>query len=280
MSNNNILGIGKAGYYLAKCFERYIQYKVYKIDAEDKKEKRYFKLPKQKTIMDYEINTPDLTSFFKGIKENCLVILGGSGNISGATLSILAQLKDKCKISFLYIKPDPSLLSNMKMKQHEIIYNILQQYTRSDVFKEMYIIDNELVSDEVEHFFDNKYKTINENITFCYHMINTFKNISSLEDNFDEPIGTAKLVSIGYQGFNEEIEKKLLFNLDNLREKRYYFAISEKTLNENKFYNKIKEIIKSQKEQDETIKISYGIYKTQYEEDFIFIEARSSEIQK
>jgi hypothetical protein len=72
----------------------------------------------------------------------------------------------------------------------------------------------------------------------------------------------------------------MFFNLDNLREKRYYFSISEKTINEDiEFYKKIKDFIKEQKNNKENIKISYGIYKSDYDVDLIFQEQRSSDIQ-
>jgi hypothetical protein len=192
------LGIGNAGYTISKYFEKYPQYKVYKIDTQERKEKNYYKLPKQKNIVEYEINTPNLFNFIKSIKGKLLVIIGGSGNISGSLLSILEQLKDKCIISILYIKPDISLLSDIKIKQHEIVYNVLQQQYARTIFEQMIIVDNELLLNTMDVEFENRYEYINENVSYCYHMINTFKNIDSIEDNFEEPVPTANLVSIGY----------------------------------------------------------------------------------
>lgn len=283
VKNNNILCIGNCGYNLSKLFEKYPQYQVYKIDTFSRKEKKYYKLKKQPNIIEYEKNVPNLTNFFKGIRGKLLLIVGGSGDISGSVLSILEQLKDKCSISILYIKPELTFLSQLKQKQNEIVYNILQQYSRSNVFEQMYIVDNEKIENILNCsnlFKEKKYQVINEAIFYCFHMLNVFKNIDSIENNFEEPIKTAKLVTFGNQILKDIKDEKMFFNLDNLREKRYYFSISEKTINEDiEFYKKIKDFIKEQKNNKENIKISYGIYKSDYDVDLIFQEQRSSDIQ-
>lgn len=283
--NFNILGIGKAGCNIADSFKQYSQYRIYKIDIEKKKEKKYYQLLRQNNIIEYEKNIPDLSIFLRKVKNELLVIVGGSGNISGIVLRVLEQLKSKCKISILYIKPDISLLGELKYKQHEIIYHVLQEYTRSAVFKQMYIIDNKFLYDNAESSIlslEKKYTVINENITFCYHMINVFNNMSAIESNFEESLLTAKLITIGFCEFDNLFEgEKLFANIEEIREKKYYFAINQKTLSSGdmSFYKKIKDILKNSKISNKEAKISYGIFSTKFDNNLIFFEVRSSDIQ-
>ena len=80
----------------------------------------------------------------KNCKGETLVVLSGAGKISGLTLRLLNQLKDN-DICILYIKPNKEDMSQQAMLRHRATMGVLQQYARSDVFKRMYVIDNEVV---------------------------------------------------------------------------------------------------------------------------------------
>ena len=62
------------------------------------------------------------------------------------------------------------------------------------------------------------------------------------------------------------------------REKLYYYAISKKTMDEEKgLYNKITDSIKAKSE--DKVRCSFGIYPTNYEVDYIYTLQVSSLIQ-
>ena len=67
--------------------------------------------------------------------------------------------------------------------------------------------------------------------------------------------------------------------MDNMMETRLYYGISNKSLNENR--NLQRDIIKLIKEKNtELSKYSYGVYETQYEEDFCYFRSYTSKVQE
>ena len=107
----NIIGLGQAGCNIADAMAQYPQYNIYKIDV-GLEGKRCLNVKQQSGPEEYEANAPSMKTFFRNIKGDTLLILGGSGNISAMSLRIMETIKDKCKIDLLYIRPDRNLLSN------------------------------------------------------------------------------------------------------------------------------------------------------------------------
>ena len=96
-------------------------------------------------------------------------------------------------------------------------------------------------------------------------------------DNISAPHDVSRICTIGLVNFNSG-EQNLFFPLDSIREKVYYYAINEKKLKESSDIRK--KIISQIKENSLDTKVSYGIYSTQYEEDYVYYVAYSSTIQQ
>ena len=136
-----IIGLGKAGCSIADRFSQFPQYKIYKIDEGLQEIAGQYALERHETPEQYEANCPSLEQFLEGVNQEILFITS-CGNVSGASLRILEQIKDKCKINILYIKPDLSFLSDINVLQNNLLFNVFQEYARSGVFERVYIIDN------------------------------------------------------------------------------------------------------------------------------------------
>ena len=103
-----IVGIGTAGCNIAQAFKNYGMYDVYQINVALHRNESFYGLKEQNTHEDYERSTPDFSEFFSKIDSDTLVIVCGSGMVSGITLKVLEQLTLKLtsnKVSVLYIKP-------------------------------------------------------------------------------------------------------------------------------------------------------------------------------
>ena len=137
----NVIGLGQAGCNIADMLSVYPQYKTYKIDV-GIEGTRCYDVKRQKGPEEYEKNVPSMKTFFRGIKGETLFIRGGSGHISAMCLRIMEQIKDKCEISVLYIKPDTSLLSKNKTLHEKATYGILQEFARSGLLKMLYLVSN------------------------------------------------------------------------------------------------------------------------------------------
>jgi len=278
--NLNIIGLGAAGCNVADKFTQYPQYDVYKIDVGLKglKKNGIYAMPRQQSVEDYESNCPSLKNFLKNVSGEVIFILCGAGAISGASLRILETIKN-CEISILYILPDVDLLSELSQLRNNVTFNVLQQYARSGMFKAMRIVHNpsvEAIIGDVPVI--GYYDRLNEVIASTMHMINVYKKTESVMDTFSQPVDFARISTIGI--YNEKEKKEsLLFSLDNIREIVYYYSIPNDVLKSDG--NLLKGITKKVKQSSNAgeVKTSFGIFSTNYDQKYCFIEAHTSFIQ-
>jgi len=275
---DTIIGLGKAGCAIADKFAEYPQYKAYKLDVGLKRTKTTFPLKEHQKFEDYEEKLPSLKTLFKEVTGDILFVVAGGGKVSSASLQVLQYLK-KCNINILYIKPEMSLLNDVQAKLERVVYNVFQEYTRSGVFERMYIVSNEEVEQIVGGISIKNYnEKINEMIVSTIHMINVYKNNDSVNDTFcDLPVG-ARLTTIGMSDL-EKKEDKMFFSLDNVSDIVYYYTHNKEKLESDfELMGKIKEAVSEKKE--EGLRVTYGIFETDYEQDYIYCVNHSSVIQK
>ena len=272
---DKILGLGTAGCNIASLFEQYPQYEVYKINTSQNTAENFFHLKEESDPSLYEENCPDMSGFFKGLNGDLLFIVSGASRVSVASLRILEQLGGRCKINIMYIQPNMVSLPESRMLIARMTFNVFQQYARSGVFNQMYVVSNEVIEDILGGIpVMQYYNRINEVIVSAIHMINVFDHSDSITDTYAEPYETARISTFGLIDV-EKNEEKMFFSLDNVREKRYYYAIeSGKLKTDEKLHKKITEHMENQ-----DAKSSYGIFSTDYENDYGYIIARSSTTQ-
>ena len=273
-----VIGLGKAGCNIADEFTKYPQYSVYKLGIDLKRTKTTYPIRKYEKIEDYEEKQPSLKQFFKNVKGEVLFVVGGGSDISSASLSILKYLK-KQKINLLYIKPEISLLNERQTQVERLVYNVFQEYTRSGVFNRMYIVSNEITEEVLGGVSIKKYhEKINEIIVSTFHMINIFNNNKSITDTFCKtPLGT-RISTLGITD-PEKKEDLLFFSLDNVSDVVYYYAYNkEKLESDSNLMKEIKKMVIEQKENG--VRVTYGIFETDYKQDYIYCINHSSMIQK
>ena len=276
----NIIGLGQAGCNIAECFKQYSQYKVLKIDTGLEKSKGVYAMEHQSKPEAYEDKFPNLKrTLLKGVNGQTLFITS-CGFVSGASLRLLEQIKDKCQIIALYVRPDSTNLSREKTLQDNMMFYVLQEYARSGLLERLYIVDNlkmsEVVGDVPVREYYNK---INELISSTLHMINVFDNSEPVMNTFSKPIDVARISTLGLVDYETE-EEKMFFDLDIPREKRYYYAIPEDILeSDGTLVKKVKKQVKNNVERD-TMKSSYQIHSTNYDKPYVYFVSNSSFIQK
>ena len=268
-----VIGLGSAGCNIADHFAQYPQYKVYKMDNGIYGKNCHF-LPKYDTPEEYEAHIGDLSSFFSGVIGDILFVVGGSGDVSGGALRVLEQLRH-CKINVLYVEPDIGMLSGKKKLQERVTFYVLQEYARSGLFERIYLISNPQLESILGNVpiigYNDK---LNHLIVSTFHMINVYNNNEPVVKNYSEYKKNTRISTIGIT--NLENEKKLFFSLDGIREMRYYYAINMKRLEtDGTLMRKITENVKQESEYD----VSYGIYATDYADDYVYCVANASMIQ-
>ena len=274
----NVIGLGQAGCNIADLLSVYPQYKTYKIDV-GIEGKRCYDVKKQKGPEEYEKNVPSMKTFFKGIKGETLFVVGGSGSISAMCLSIMEQIKDKCELSVLYIRPDTSLLSKNKTLHEKATYGVLQEFARSGLLEMLYLVSNINLENILGNVpiigYINK---INELLVSTVHMINVFRNSDPVMGGIEEPQEASRIASFGISDI-EGNEEKSFFSLDRTKERCYIYSINEERLKTDGDLRK--KIVSHVKEQSETedLKVSFGVFPTNYQQDYCYILNYTSIIQ-
>ena len=272
-----IIGLGKAGCAIADRFAHYPQYEVYKMDVGLKRTPRTYGLKSATSPEEQEEHLGSLKRFFKGIEGDVLFVVGGCGTASGASLRILEQIKN-CSLHILYIYSDSELLGETARLQQRVTFNVFQEYARSGIFERAILVDNSKLEDilgdvPIIGFYDK----LNELIVPTIHMVNVLLHSDSVMDNISPPHQISRIVTYGLVDF-ETGEEKMFFDLANVREKVYYYAINEEKLREQGGLHK--RVIVQVKENSKNTKTTYGIYPTQYEQDYVYCVAYSSIVQE
>jgi len=273
----NILGLGTAGCKIAKKLENYPQYNAFFIDVKnDGGYKNFFKIEEQSTHEDYETNYKSIN--LQNIVGETTLITAGTGKITGLLLRLLEQLKNH-KLTVLYIKPDMSTASEDAVLREKLVFGILQQYARSSLLSKLYIVSNiatEAVLEKVSVV--NYWDDINNVISSTFHMLNVFENTEPLLSTLADAKKTSNIATLGVVSY-KNLDEKIFYDLQKPRLKKYFFGISEKTLNEEKdLLQKIRSYVKDKSE--EKCSACFAIYSTNYEQDYVYVAQYASLIQE
>jgi hypothetical protein len=267
----SVVGIGDFCCELINKFSSYPQYEVYNIDSNT--------IPQFKNSEDYEKNYPEeLNKLINDQNEQLSVFLDGSEAISGIILRFLQNYKNR-KINIYYIRSDLELTGNVEKMQDKITFSILQEYTRSGLFNRFVIFDKlnlEKFLDNVSILeFDEKF---NDLVSSTLHYVNVYSNIKPILSNSIELSDISRIETYGLSDIGST-EVKWFYNMENMEEIIYYFAINSNTLKKEK---KLLQTIKSQvkEKQKENVKILFNVYETNYQENFVYCVGRTKFIQQ
>lgn len=276
-----VLGIGTAGSNIVKQFSKYKMYKIYTVCTENIKTTKYnFKIPELDGPEEYEtMDTKKLEKWLSTIDRNCTVFLCGASNSSGLTLKALHSLYKKgVKLDIVYFMPEVEVLSEEKTLNERAVRNILQNYARSGLFEKICLVSNL----NLEHLVGSVsvydyYEKINNVFTSTYYMLDVFKNTKPITSTFKRPKESCRITTIGISSLDEE--DKLFFPFKQEVDVVYYYGIEEEKLKtEENLFRTITNRVKSKITEEK--KVSFGIYPTQYENDYIYAEYFSPKIQE
>jgi hypothetical protein len=276
-----VLGIGTAGSNIVKQLGEYKRYKPYTICTENQKTTKYhFNLPELDGPEEYEaMDMKKLEKWLGTIEKNCTVFLCGASDSSGITLRSLHSLHQRgVKMDIVYFMPETEVLSEEKVLCERATRNILQNYARSALFEKICLISN-LRLEEIAgstNVFDY-YNQINHVFTSTYYMLDVFKNTKRITSTFKRPKESCRITTIGLGSL--ENDDLMFFPCNQEVEVVYYYGINEEKLKtEENLFRTITNKVKSRI--TEETKVSFGIYPTQYESDYIYVEYFSPKIQQ
>ena len=181
-------------------------------------------------------------------------------------------------MDIVYFMPEIEVLSEKKILHERSVRGILQNFARSGLFEKITLISNTELeklagSTNVFDYFDQ----INHVFTSSYYMLDVFKNTKPITSTFKIPKESCRISSIGLSTLAGE--DKLFFPFKGEVEVVYYFGINEDKLRtEENLFRKITDIVKSKITKEK--KVSFGIYPTKYDQDYVYIECYSPKIQQ
>lgn len=256
-----IIGLGKCGSKIAQSLFQSLNSVSFNLLTIDHEPGNDLFLLKQDSPERYEENVPDFPEF-KTVGEEVFFVIGGSGNISGASLRILHQLRDR-KLKVIYIKPDLNILNTKSKLQERAVRNILQEYALSGLFEELFMFDNKQISDSIPDLgFLNFFEKINENIVYSLLYIEILSNSKAIfSENFDltDEDSAGRIETVGVVDLQTWKEKSF-FDLKYPRERKYFFSLSKKDLDNPEMKSKIEIFLKKKKEENDRVKIAYGVF--------------------
>lgn len=277
----NLLGIGVAGSNVVEQLSKYPVYKCYYISNEVQKTSKFkFALPALDGPEEYESMEMDkLHKWLDKIEKKCTIFLCGASDTTGITLRALEHLnRRKVKMDVVYFVPETEVLSEVKVLHERTVFGVLQNFARSGLFEKICLVSNVALeqiagSTNVFEYFNQ----INHVFTSSYYMLDVFKNTKPVTSTFKKQKESCRITTIGLSTLKNT--ETLFFPFENEVEMVYYYGINEEKLRteENLFRtitNNVKEKITEQR------KVSFGIYPTQYENDYIYIEYFSPKIQQ
>tara|TARA_R110000824_G_scaffold135865_1_gene299328 strand:- start:364 stop:1161 length:798 start_codon:yes stop_codon:yes gene_type:complete len=254
-----LIGLGSAGCNVVGKFSD--NHKKITIDAGSE-------IPEFPTPEEYEEKLPSLKKLLKFKEEECFFFVCGAGKVASATLRLLETIKDK-KINIIYIVPEEILLSPDQKKMHRVVFNVLQEYTRSGLLNSMWLFSNEQISGMIPSItMDNMWERINEAIANAVENVIHHRSMRPFIGSHHEQREISRILTVEYGAF-EDNEKKLYFPLDNITETCYINIVSEKEMKENKdLLNILKQKVLNDVE--EKITSSFAVFKSEYEHSFYY----------
>jgi len=262
----NILALGKTAHSIVDKFSKYPQYKIYKLNVEQ-----------QDHPEKYDQNT-NHTPINLGEDTDIDFFVSGDEIICSASLRILENYKSN-NIRIFYIKPNIKFLTELQKTTDKVVYNVLQEYTRSKKFDSMYILTYEDVVKMIGKIpIVGYYDKLNTVIADTIHMINFFDHNEPVLGNELESMPTYCICTIGIMDVDTG-QESLFFNLDEAREKRYYYCINERQLEtDGDLFDKLTKQMEDKTQ--ELVKNSYGVYSTSFDKNYCYIVKKTPHIQK
>ena len=276
----NILALGNAASSIVEHLTPHKTYNIYKVNNSPSECKKTYTIPELDSAEEYEeLRIISKIPFLKRIKENVVFFVCGASKSSALSLKILESLhKRGVKISIVYFYPEVEFLSTEQALQEKVIRNVLQEYTRSGLFEDITLVSNKAIEDLLgETNVFNYYSQINKAFCDTFHMIETFKKTKPIMSTFSRLRESCRIKTIGGSTFS--CEDTLFFPFNQEVEMVYYYGINEEKLKQQgSLFRDLTTNIKSKITEEK--KAYFGIYPTQYEHDYIYVEYYSPKIQQ
>lgn len=279
---DKVIGLGKLGCAIAEELTAYPEYRIYKIDS-DIDERGSLAVGKLGDMSSYEaeLDTEEVGIYLRSIKkkDNVLMILEGGDPISGAVLKVL-QTVNHATLNVLYICPDRQMVSAIQKRDDRIAFNVLQEYARSGVFANMFLINKPQIEELAGEVPIDKYEqTLSYFVAYVVAMINFFNHTDPILANKIRPKHLARIATYGVSSLDEKNQSvSLLFPLSGATDIHFFYGVPKQDLEEDSsLVKRIKKHVRDHK--TEEVSSSFSVYETTLDDLIVLCVAYSSKIQ-
>jgi len=274
----NVIGLGGFACGVADHFSDIPQYNTYKIDFDLEKTKTTRGLSLHSSPEKIEERCPSMNYFFKGMRGLGHMFVEGRDPATAATLRVLESTNHK-EVNLFYIHPEEIDLQGEVGKNENVAYHVLQEYARSNLLKNIYLMQVDCIEKALgEVSLINYYDVIKQTISATIQMVDFFQNTKPVIETRGEESSLTRVGTYGMIDFDKGSES-LFFPLDNIMRKHYYYGINSEDLkSDGSLGKKIREQVESLKGKD-TI-ATYSVHETTYERPQVIVVAKTSIIQE
>lgn len=265
----NIIAIGSKASRLADKFKQFEQYNEI-ISFKDNE-------LQASSIEEYE--NIDFNNLNSDLDEN-LFIFFGENERTACALKLIEKYKNKKNYVF-YIRPNLNDLDFDKLKQERLFYNVFQEYARSGLFEDLYLINikdlEEITPDLNLIEYENK---IFNTLSNLIHNLNCYNHIEPLKENYISCPIAARINTIGIFNLEQNFDQ-WLFPVEDVSHLCYYVAVDEKTLqNDTNLLKKINDFVELRQQRFGKNRVKYSVFLSLSNTTYGILTASSAVIQK
>ena len=280
---DKVIGLGRLGCAIAEELTAYPEYRIYKIDT-DIQERGSLAIGDLGDMSDFEagLDTEEVGIYLRSIKkkDQVLLVVEGGDPISGAALKVL-QAVNHASLNVLYVAPDRQMISETQKRDDKIAFNVLQEYARSGLFSQIFLINKPQIEDLAGEVPVSEYeKTLSYFVAYVVAMINFFNHTSPILANKIQPRPVARIATYGVSSLDEDNQGvNLLFPLSTPTDIHFFYGIPKKELDgDSSLVKRIKQHVRNYKTDD--VASSFSVYETTLDSLIVLCLAYSSHIQE
>ena len=269
----SVITIGTPAVHFGDFLESYPEYTLYSFNHT----RAEFKVPVFSDVKRYEEPLAGLKKHLSTVADDVVCVVSGGEVVSLVALQILKKVKNK-NIEIIYLQPQLDILNKTGIMVHNLVHGVLQEMTRSHVFKRFYLFDLEAAKNVTpKTILSEVSKTVAAMCAQHYHTYNWLSSQDSVFGVNEDKIENATISALSYCDFD-------LTNITDLgilgfiREQEVFYGIPEKKLEEDTgLYDKVMKSFKDFKE--EGVRASFNVFSVPFENEVVYIKNSTTAVQ-
>jgi hypothetical protein len=173
------------------------------------------------------------------------------------------------------------MISATQKRDDKIAFSVLQEYARSGVFANIFLVNKPQIEELAGEVPIDKYEqTLSYFVAYVVAMINFFNHTEPILANKITPKNIARIATYGVSSLDQDNQGvNLLFPLSSATDIHFFYGVPKEDLTEDSsLVKRIKQHVKDHK--TEEVSSSFSVYETTLDSLIVLVVAYSSKIQQ